>query len=427
MSYRFKLFIGLFILLCLVVLYIADERFSQKQIQKEESNSVALYFENSDCTLVSLTNEHGTFTFERETFADLWIMTSPKQLLADQDTINSMLVSLRNISVQREVLGEQNIHETGLDNPKIRIELGFEKDKSQILEFGHNLSVQSESAFQLPSAYAKVSSKNGVLVVDNSSISTFSEQDFSQLRTKKIANFNLSDVSFISVHQLSLEMNDKLSEHEKSDSNIELQSINHQWMSVAPVQTKADSAFIVQYLQMFQNTSADRVIESPLENKLDAIGINLASPAASIILKNPESEIIYETSLYLSKSGVFIQMKDGALAQIELDQWPTLVPKFKAFRDRSVFLNTQCSAKISTLTALDIIDNVPFDDFKKYGLDKPLRELKCSNETSDDSSSEPSVLIGGRVPFDEKSLYVKRSDSDTVYIVDNELLSALAD
>ena len=132
----------------------------------------------------------------------------------------------------------------------------------------------------------------------------------------------------------------------------------------------------------------------------------------------------------MTKSGVFINMPDGALAQVALEKWPDLVPTFKHFRNRSVMLgmDSKCDSELETLIADDVLDNVSSVDLQKFGFQKPIKTFTCSvSQTETKDTKKLEVIIGNRVPLNEKSVYVKRSDSNTVYIVNSESLSELAE
>ncbi len=419
MKYKVKFSLGLLIFFLLVGIYFLDEYLTKKNDRYEDSASVALFFKNENCTKLELKNEHGEFVFVRKNFESPWQMTEPKNVLADQDAVNNMLVLLRNISIQRKVKSIDT-KESGLETPKITFKLTFLNGTTKVLDIGNNLATNGSDGFYLPSAYAKSHQKPQFLIVDNSSISWFEENTFDSLRSKHIIDFALANINGLQISNLT-DTNDP-------NSTILLKLNNDdEWISETPISTEASAEFITQYLQYLQELKTQKIIDTPSTHELNALEINLKKPAALITLEEKETQTVLKLPIYMSSAGVFIKLADDALAMFELDEWANLVPPFKAFRDRSVFLNSQCSSNLGTLTAVDIIDNASQADLKKYGLTDPQKIFYCDSTKKDETSLEPKVLVGNRVPLDEKNVYLKRSDSNNVYIVDTELLSALAD
>jgi hypothetical protein len=77
------------------------------------------------------------------------------------------------------------------------------------------------------------------------------------------------------------------------------------------------------------------------------------------------------------------------------------------------------------MTADDMILNPTNDQLNSFGITKPLKVF--SFEFNESSNSKPiKIIIGNRVPKNEKNVYLKRSDSPTVYIVEAGWLSLLA-
>ena len=204
-------------------------------------------------------------------------------------------------------------------------------------------------------------------------------------------------------------------------------------------------------------------------NRILVEKFKLTRPAAVVTFKNSSGKILQSFNLGITTDGIYATMKEGAVAKISLDLWPELVPKEKYFRNRLILINvsidhiskinlsnslafvkkdnnwyrvsapTQQPAVSETpnqdaftffsnwelMTADDIILNPTSQNLSEFGINKPLKEFLF--EFSDASKVKPiKIIVGNRVPKNEKSVYLKRSDSPNVYIVDAGWLSLLA-
>jgi hypothetical protein len=77
------------------------------------------------------------------------------------------------------------------------------------------------------------------------------------------------------------------------------------------------------------------------------------------------------------------------------------------------------------MSADDIILNPSNADLEYFGITKPLKVFYF--EFNEAAKIKPiKIIVGNRVPKNEKSVYLKLSDSPNVYIVDAGWLSLLA-
>lgn len=417
MKFAHKLIFGTVLFGGLVGIYFLDEAKTEKKEQLAQEKAVALFFNNNDCIKFSLKNSNGEFLFERKDFLSPWYMSSPKSVMADQDTVNSMLVLLRNLSVQRELEQSNELQTFGLDHPALSLSVTLVNGAQKTVYFGNNLDANLESEIKFPSVYAQTTDRSKVLVVDNSSLSSFTSPTYDTLRTKQISRFQPHDVSGIAIR----------ANNQNISLNLEKKT---KWLITAPTQMEADQDFVNGYVQTFRDLIADQIEESIDESFLSKHNLVLDQPTAEVTFFDANKNELQKISIYISKSGLWIKMDDGAFGQVGLDKWTTLVPATKEFRNREVIsdIAAKCDIDLKDLIADDIIDQPSGDDLNKFGLQEPRKTINCTIDDKDKkvSSKTFTVLVGAHVPLDEKNVYIKRSDSDAVYIVSSEALSALA-
>lgn len=417
MKFAQKFLLGTALLGGLVGIYFLDESRTTKKEQIAQENAVALYFNNADCIKFSMKNENGEFIFERKDSDSSWTMTTPKTVMADQDAVNSTLVLLRNLSVQRALDTPNTLDSFGLTHPSVTFSVTLKNNTTKTLSLGKNLDVNPDSDFKLPSMYAQTSGRTKILVVDNSSLSSFTDKKYDDFRTKQISHFKFSDVSDIVITA--------------NNQTLELKLNNNQeWSIVAPQTFAADQTFVSTYLQTFKDLFADNIVESIDQNFFSTQNIVNEQPTALINFKDANQNLLQNIPIYMSKNGLWIRMNDGAFGQIALDKWTNLVPTLKYFRNRELMFNAhaKCDAEFNEVIADDIIDHPSSEDLQKFGLQEPRKTFICHSDEKDEQNSSKTltISIGGHVPLDEKNVYVKRSDSDSVYIVSNDELSRLA-
>lgn len=417
MKFGHKLLLGTILLGGLVGVYFLDESKTEKKEQLTQEKSVALYFNNNDCTKFSMKNINGNFVFERKDFESPWYMISPKNVMADQDTINSLLVLLRNISVQREFETANDLDAFGLGHPNLTLSVTLENNTQKTVSFGKNLDMNPDSTIKLPSAYAQTTGRGSILVVDNSSLSSFSDKKYEDLRTKQVGYFKSADVSNITI--------------QSNEETIELTlNQDHKWLITTPQTFDVDQDFIAVYLQTFRELFVDNIVESPDNRFFSLHNITLDQPTAQISFFDSNKKSLQNIPIYLSKNGLWIKMDDGSFGQLTLDKWTTFVPALKSFRNLELMHNTQakCEKNFNDLIADDIIDQTSEEDLQKFGLQEPRKTFICHLDDNGEqtASNTLTISVGNHVPLNEKNVYVKRSDSDSVYIVSHEALSALA-
>ncbi|MES2615070.1 MAG: DUF4340 domain-containing protein, partial [Bdellovibrionota bacterium] len=230
----------------------------------------------------------------------------------------------------------------------------------------------------------------------------------------------------------------------------------------------ADERFITSFIQTFQSLYVQSVVEKNESLKRGLQKYGLATPAAKIQFKDAQNKLLQEFNLGITKEAVYVQMPDGAVGKLNLASWPDYVPKAVKFQNRQVLLGLE-TAKITTIqlnpslyyvkkdsswykltslaatinekdkpnsdalsffsnfefmAASDLIANPTQSDLDKFGLTKPVKKFSfIFGKEMKPQSVE--ISIGNRPALDKKSVYLKRSDSSTVYVVNGDWLEQL--
>jgi hypothetical protein len=217
-----------------------------------------------------------------------------------------------------------------------------------------------------------------------------------------------------------------------------------------------DGGFIRTFLQTYQNFSVKRVHEAEEVTAAQRDAWGLTNPAARLVLRNAQGDAVQSVDLGLDAHAVFISLANGAVGEVSLDEWNTLVPFPRSFLERLVFpfderpkmqnlalgghtfSFTQTDLKKPVEEFLTLAKTVEAEDIfpmpadtsatvlKSYGLDKPMGVFVV--HVGEGSAAKPVTLsLGGRVPTDEGHLYLQRSDQPgVVYTVPASLGDAYA-
>lgn len=465
MKFSMKVSLGILAILGLSVIYFGDDYFVHKKEEQVKEISHAIFFDTKDVVKFSVKNKNGLFTFSRDTNLLPWKIISPVNLSADQDTVNNILASIQQLSVQQEIANTENmligdkkkLNKYGLDVEKYSVSVVTNKSKELKLFIGQtvNFSNNSANSTKLPSVYAINPDKRKLLLISDSFSNIIDDKSLLDFRSKRISDFKAENVFSIELKQ--------------NENTVVISKNNGSWEVVKPFKWPGDSEFISNYLSRYQGMLAQNIYENYELNPNILKKFNLEKPSAIVSFKDSSGKILQSFNLGITKDGIYSSMKDGSVAKISLDMWPELVPKEKFFRNRLVLLNVELNKiskivlseslsfikkdnnwyKISSneqqpsvsefpnqdaftffsnwelMTADDMIFNPSISDLASFGITKPLKVF--SFEFNEKHKFDPiKIIIGNRVPNNEKRVYLKRSDSSIVYIVEAGWLSLLA-
>jgi hypothetical protein len=308
------------------------------------------------------------------------------------------------------------------------------------------------------SRYAFLPTSQRLLVIQDTVQTALENKTLADFRTKRITQFQGAQVSRIELVQKELKP-------------VQVLKNKDQWEVQKPFPWPADTHFISNFLMRYQGLLAEQVYERAELTPLLKKKLKLADPVAHVTFKDAAGKILQKLNFSLTKDGVYTTMADGAVAKVALSLWTDLVPQDKLFRNRRVLLGVQMEdiarlvlspslgfvkkdnqwfrvssraqqpavsetpnpdalsffSNFEFMTADDVILNPAQKDLEKFGFAKPLKEF--SFEFHENSKQKALTMsVGNRVPNNEKLVYLKRSDSSSVYLVDtgDDWLSVLA-
>ncbi|BBH54122.1 DUF4340 domain-containing protein [Fluviispira sanaruensis] len=465
MKYLIKVALGIVAIGALVGVYYGDNYMTEKKEERQKETTYAIFFDTKDVIKFTVQNKNSVFTFARDTFTSPWKIISPIVVAADQDAVNNILAAIQQIAVQQELprtepalKGDKGmLTEFGLENTKNSVTIDLKNSEIKQLFIGHDLDIGKKGGASLNSSsvYAMNPAKKLLLVVNNSFISVLENKMLSDFRSKRVGDFQGADVAFLEI---------------KSHENdiILVKDKNNKWEMQKPYAWPGDSVFIDEFLGRYQGLLGQKVYENSEVTPELKKKFNLLPPAGVVNFKDSAGKTLQNFEYGITKDGIFVTMKDGAVAQLNLDLWSDLIPKDKYFRNRQVLLGVNLDhisgIKLSNSTYLrkdnnwyfvesetqqpsvsqppnaevltffsnwelmaadDLILNATNEDLVKFGLTKPLKTFAFLLG-SDSKSKSIEIIVGNRVPNNEKSVYLKRSDAPTVYIVEAGWLSLLA-
>lgn len=439
MKFATKISIGLFFICGLTALYYGDEYITKRKEAQKIEMSVALYFKPDDIKSFYFKNKNESFAFERKDKDEAWKSIAQPKMNVDQGIVNRLLTSLAEISIQQSISGSASDY--GLEKPELTIELKEQNNKIHSLSVGNSIAIGEKTSGILNSlsAYAKSAEKKSLLVVDSSFRQNFENKTLKDFYSKQISHLNGLDISEISIDQI--------------NKKTILKKIKNKWELTTSQIKQTDASYIGSYIQMYQMLMAEKIYTPQEVKSLDASKFNLKSQAAIVTFKDSNDKVIQTFSLSITRDGIFTPLEDGSIGQLPLDSWPELVPDQVKFQNRTILLDVKMDNVIEikltnsysinkkdgkwplaasdfithwkTLAAQDLVTSATENDLKNYGITNPLKTFSFVFKESD-QQAPIEIIIGNRVPNNEKNVYVKRSDSSVVYIVNADWLSELA-
>ena len=459
---------------------VLDQHLAEKEEVSKKQEVRLLDFESKDVLKINLQNKFGQFVFQRENSTSNWKMLEPQGPKPDQDAINNLLAAVQSTNYEQHLEDAKKAAD-GLKSgdPSLAKNYGFEKARVSIvldvsankesgtkarelkLWLGGDVGIGSGagSAFNALSIYAISTDRNGLLVAGNSIASTL-EKGLRDLRSKVIGDFSVSDVS-----SFELNKNDGtkivLNKTKENNQNV--------WSVVQPKKIVADNNQVGLYLDSFIRLRADKITEAASINEQNKAALGLAQPNASLVLKAEDGKVIQTIQMGLTSESLFLTMADGSVGSVELTKFSDLAPSLKFFRDRRVLsgisfndissLKTlsgvvyqkegsawyKAGAEVAKdaknpekianedarkfvedwefITAEDVLDADETTNLPKFGLDKPLTRFTLSS--TDTKKPQFELLVGNRVPNNEKAVYVKRADKPEVFVMETKWLDVL--
>jgi hypothetical protein len=272
-------------------------------------------------------------------------------------------------------------------------------------------------------------------------------------------------------------------------SRIQLSKGEKDWSITSPRELLADANNVGLFLDRWSRLRVEKVTEKAAVSDSNKESLGLAAPAATIEILGAEGKVLQKFELGMTTESMYVTMADGAVGNVDLGQFTDLVPDLKYFRDRRVMRDVSLGdvVKLRTssgreyqkegsnwyavgeaakttapapapssaakpadgdatpaagsagktsskdaydvfsqwefLVADDVVDN-PSSNLTDYGLSTPIARLVFGFK--DGGPAPVEVLVGNRVPSNEKLVYVKRVDTPEVYSVETQWLEPLA-
>lgn len=459
---------------------VFEEQYAEKEQTTKKQEFKLVDFETKDVLKLTVQNKGGRFVFQRETATSNWKMTEPVGPRPDQDTINNLLAAIQSTTFEQQLTDVQKVADAvkagdlsagkdygfGSDRPFVELDVAANKDagtKTRTLKvwLGGDVNIGSGAgaAFNAVSVYAVSSDRNGLLVVGSSVVSSVNKE-LKDFRSKIIGDFAVTDVK-----EFELTKNDgtviALAKTEENGQS--------KWKVTKPKEVKADNNQVGLYLDSWTRLRSDKITEPAAITEQNKGALGLAQPNATLVVKGDAGKVLQKIEIGLTSDALYATMADGAVGRFELGKFPELVPMLKYFRDRRVFSGVSfndisrlktASGKVyqkenvswylagatpeadpkkpekvaiedarkfvedwEFATAEDILDAEQTTKLADFGLEKPISRFTLS--AADEKKIQVEVLVGNRVPNNEKAVYVKRADTPEVFVMETKWLDVL--
>lgn len=483
MNFVSKIALGILATGALGGLYYWDLKRSEKQEEAKLQENRALPFQTAEATHISLQSPKGNLVLQRENKDANWKFSTPQTTVGvDQDSVKSFLDQVNTLDLMQEIPSTEKAvkgdeaarREYGLATPAATFQVTLANGTKHSLSIGSDLSIGKDAnaeAAKGMAVYALSSSRNNVILLSSSNTGTF-EKSFADFRTKAVATFKTADVAFFDIVRA-------------SGDNLSVAKVDGKWMIRKPRELVGDESGITLYLDRMASLKADEVQEAAAA---DRNKLGLAPAQATLVLRDKDQKELQRIEMGKETDARFaVTMADGGIGILTSRKWDELAPELKSFRDRRVLRDVAMAEvrKIVTasgktferdakdwypvggkaveiplpkltpvanatpnvaatptepkkeanrdvgdffsdfefLTADDIIDDARTKDLAAFGLDKPQTEFTFIPA---EGKGEPvRILVGKKVPNDDKLIYIKRANQDAVFAVEKYWLETL--
>ncbi|MFZ9519254.1 MAG: DUF4340 domain-containing protein [Silvanigrellaceae bacterium] len=457
-----------------------DEYYSEKEQASKKQEVKVVDFETKDVVKLTVQNKSGKFVFQRENSTSNWKMSEPVGPQPDQDTVNNLLSAVQSTNYEQNIEDAQKVVDSikagnlaagkdyGFEPPRSQVEIDVAankdagtKAKNLKIWLGGDLNIGAGAgaAFNALSVYAVSSERKGLLVVGSAIVSSLSKE-LKDFRSKIIGDFSVTDVKEF-----------ELTRNEGSVVALAKSQENGQskWSITKPKTLKADNNQVGLYLDSWTRLRSDKITEAAAINDQNKASLGLVQPNATLVLKGDGGKVLQKIEVGLTTDALHATLSDGAVGSFELSKFPDLVPPLKYFRDRRVFTGVSFNdvSKLKTssgkvyqkeeknwylvgavaaadpkkpekvanedarkfvedwefATAEDVLDAEGTTKLTEFGLDKPIARFTLAS--ADEKKFQSEILVGNRVPNNEKSVYVKRVDTPDVFVMETKWLDVL--
>lgn len=429
---RFKGTTVLFIVFVILggYVYLAEFRGKDQKQKQEEAKKKAFQVEQKDISEISLIYPDRTIAATKKGEKQ-WQITSPAGVEADSDEWDQLASSLTQVDRNDTVAqNAQDLAPFGLKEPPVKVSAKLKDGKTIDVLFG---SENPRKTFN----YAKLGNSGDVFLTGSNWAKTFTKT-VSDLRNKKVLEFELDDIDNVKIDQ--------------GSNQLEAQKSGSDWQMKKPADTKADGNEFTTYISAIRFARAQSFPEPPVDAKTaglepPAIKITMHDSKAKtdrvlLIGKTADTDKYYARDA--SRDGIFIidkdipeksrrplfDWRDKTIVKVDRDK----TDKIEIVRgsDNLTFTKSgsdwnladgkkaQSDKVIAMLNALDFEKVKDIVDMPKapamYGLDKPKLEVVLRQGTTELSR----VQFGGDSKMPE-GIYIKTSDSPAVKVVARDI------
>ena len=263
---RFKGTTVLFIVFVILggYVYLAEFRGKDEKQKQDEAKKKAFQVEQKDISEISLIYPDRTIAATKKGEKQ-WQITSPAGVEADSDEWDQLASSLTQVDRNDTVAqNAQDLAPFGLKEPPVKVSAKLKDGKTIDVLFG---SENPRKTFN----YAKLGNSGDVFLTGSNWAKTFTKT-VSDLRNKKVLEFELDDIDNVKIDQ--------------GSNQLEAQKSGSDWQLKKPADTKADGNEFTTYISAIRFARA----QSFPEPTVDAKTAGLEPPAIKITMHDSKAK-----------------------------------------------------------------------------------------------------------------------------------------
>lgn len=389
-------------------------------IYKEQITSLKLIYPDASI-VISKENE------------DWYLARDGKRFKADKFTVETIVDNFADLSSDTVISEtDDNLSEYGITSPRVEVILGADSGE-------YSMKVGTDSPVG-SGIYVKTANKAGVMLVEAGQVWPFLDRVFNDLRDKEIINLNednITQVEFVAgnFNQAFSKQDGKWQSPGLADyivlNQLQIEGIVRSFtdLRVVGFETDEPESLSLYGLEkpsaVLKLTEGDRVVEYIFgDSKSDTDRYMKLSTRDSVYLVSShnfgqlpmsiDDLRIKRISSYDSDAIKFLTIQNGWISiRLTMKDKKWGIEGVKDDLDQ-VKINDLVTL-IADLKAAEFADDVP-KDLTEYGLASPVITIVMNEDA-------PSALLFGKQKGEE--VYVKTADKNSIYLVSNQILTAI--
>jgi hypothetical protein len=334
--------------------YLHEVRGKKSEAEKVAEEKKALHFDPVRVKRLSLMSKDETVICVRKS-KDEWTLTRPVETEADNDAINRVLDTVKELETERVIAdstalasGTVHLADYGLEIPRLAVVIEVEDTTSKallpldVLYFGDETPTKSF-------AFARKGQRSEVFTVRLWRFDNLNKKAF-DLRQKRVLAFNKDDVKGLELHR-------------KGEEAFIFNKSGESWMMERPMPAKGDQD---ELKGMLNRLDGERVKEFADERPTDLVQYGLSDPAITLTLWVGADRAKKTLTVGSPKDAGFYAKDESRLPVFVID---------------SAYVSSLRRKTVFDLRDKSLVEDFEVDDIEKVELVYPNRMVTCQKDT----------------------------------------------